>query len=311
MRIRHADYESKFQFTPLREGRPKRTSLKNSERKNFNSRPCGRGDFADEDKVKRPLTISIHAPAGGATRRSQLHRSGHKNFNSRPCGRGDQTVKRLAVEQPISIHAPAGGATHARRRRGDDLDISIHAPAGGATQGRLVVVVVAQPISIHAPAGGATCNGNQGQLCATYFNSRPCGRGDGKPLCKWQIKVISIHAPAGGATGQVIQQVVADVFQFTPLREGRQIRRQPMTKNKIFQFTPLREGRPRTSFIWSALYYFNSRPCGRGDRSPAPSFARLLISIHAPAGGATGSTIYCHVAKVFQFTPLREGRRRF
>ena len=34
-----------------------------------------------------------------------------------------------------------------------------------------------------------------------YFNSRPCGRGDGgRVLCFDQLLGISIHAPAGGAT---------------------------------------------------------------------------------------------------------------
>ena len=33
--------------------------------------------------------------------------------------------------------------------------------------------------------------------------------------------------------------------------------------------------------------YFNSRPCGRGDREEVRYFHQNLISIHAPAGGAT------------------------
>ena len=37
--------------------------------------------------------------------------------------------------------------------------------------------------------------------------------------------------------------------------------------------------------------YFNSRPCGRGDTSKESSHSSTLISIHAPAGGATQKTL--------------------
>ncbi len=56
---------------------------------------------------------------------------------------------------------------------------------------------------------------------------------------------------------------------------------------------------------------FNSRPYARGDETPLRSlWVRTPISIHAPTRGAT----YPHIERpfvppVFQFTPLREGRR--
>ena len=122
-----------------------------------------------------------------------------------------------------------------------------------------------------------------------------------------------------------------EVFQFTPLREGRPCRtRHPRLVSisihapprgatcctsrchvcEAFQFTPLREGRP-TGYI------------GQGDKS---------ISIHAPPRGATqpsfltkknrdyfnsrpsarGDKVAVHATiffKAFQFTPLREGRQ--
>ena len=36
---------------------------------------------------------------------------------------------------------------------------------------------------------------------------------------------------------------------------------------------------------------FNSRPCGRGDAAAADLAQLYDISIHAPAGGATGNTL--------------------
>ena len=78
---------------------------------------------------------------------------------------------------------------------------------------------------------------------------------------------ISIHAPAGGATRNLANNLMANhLFQFTPLREGRRYR----TRNR---------GRQK---------YFNSRPCGRGDAKLLTDVSYLsIISIHAPAGGAT------------------------
>ena len=77
--------------------------------------------------------------------------------------------------------------------------ISIHAPPRGAT---LVDGAVNERIyiSIHAPPRGAT--GVRVQRIT-------------------KIKVISIHAPPRGATMAINSKARHDLFQFTPLREGR------------------------------------------------------------------------------------------
>ena len=122
-------------------------------------------------------------------------------------------------------------------------------------------------------------------------------------------------------------------FQFTPLREGRPGDPARRSRPSLqFQFTPLREGRRVYRRQSNAhQHYFNSRPCERGDAAAACCCYRPLISIHAPARGATavfrsnpdrkqisihaparGATSgTCTVLSliVFQFTPLREGRR--
>ena len=77
------------------------------------------------------------------------------------------------------------------------------------------------------------------------FNSRPCVRGDTAPI--W----------IDGA---------GELFQFTPLREGRRFPlHRAISCGRRFQFTPLREGRPCTVCTSGAMIYFNSRPCVRGD----------------------------------------------
>ena len=100
--------------------------------------------------------------------------------------------------------------------------------------------------------------------------------------------MISTHAPAGGAT-----------VAFAMAR----------TVQSPFLLTPLREGRHRKHAIFDRKLDFYSRPCGRGDASrkwsaPLP----ILISTHAPAGGATISNNGSSELVVFLLTPLREGR---
>ena len=79
----------KFQFTPLREGRP------NMAVNGINS-----------------IIISIHAPPRGATQSEKSSSSRAAYFNSRPSARGDTKATTAAgVEFGISIHAPPRGAT--------------------------------------------------------------------------------------------------------------------------------------------------------------------------------------------------------
>ena len=80
----------------------------------------------------------------------------------------------------------------------------------------------------------------------------------------------------------------------------------------VFQFTPLREGR-LDAFAENedTEPNFNSRPSARGDSVPRPAQSGGAISIHAPPRGATRGQVRRAGQVQFQFTPLREGRRRF
>ena len=49
-------------------------------------------------------------------------------------------------------------------------------------------------------------------------------------------------------------------------------------------------------------------PAGGATEISAALEKVLLISIHAPAGGATGAGAHPTPRRLFQFTPLREGR---
>ena len=79
----------------------------------------------------------------------------------------------------------------------------------------------------------------------------------------------------------------------------------------LFQFTPLREGRRLTPDEMGELTdYFNSRPSARGDVLVHHNPTKLIISIHAPPRGATSNSLRASAMLLFQFTLLREGRRK-
>ena len=83
-----------------------------------------------------------------------------------------------------------------------------------------------------------------------------------------------------------------------------------MLASVIFQFTPLREGRQGYSpCLLCVNRNFNSRPSARGDIGFDEKEHCNYISIHAPPRGATPRIVSVEADKTFQFTPLREGRR--
>ena len=149
------------------------------------------------------LSISIHAPAWGATSARAKLAAAYGVFQFTP-PRGGRPVQDIAesLVTVISIHVPAWG------RRADRLAplrpdvISIHAPAWGATT-RKILEVLGDIISIHAPAWGATdemanyCRGRKFQFTpprggrpvpagehggTADFNSRPREGGDCKSI---------------------------------------------------------------------------------------------------------------------------------
>ena len=127
------------------------------------------------------------------------------------------------------------------------------------------IIIIAHDISIHAPPRGATC-GRRSKRAHLHFNSRPSARGD------------------VGANGGIP----------TPL---------------VFQFTPLREGRQDAPEQDELEYYFNSRPSARGDAGAHSSFHHSLFQFTPLREGRPHPHSHIRTARIFQFTPLREGRR--
>ena len=180
----------KFQFTPLREGRPNvnGTMVTPSD---FNSRPSARGD-AVVVGLCAGRHISIHAPPRGATRR----------------------CRKASASSIISIHAPPRGAT-ILTTEGNPVALNIScllytSDAADEREGRPLEVFAQDVeflISIHAPPRGATGTGRITSLTRMYFNSRPSARGDVLSRGFTKSMIISIHAPPRGATGHLPSRI--------------------------------------------------------------------------------------------------------
>ena len=273
-----------FQFTPLREGRPKREE-KNSHTPYFNSRPSARGD---EQVLPRRFcrVISIHAPPRGATP-SNLSRAIRSSISIHAPPRG-ATVRAAVTRRivsVISIHAPPRGATVEYLRQIVSDQISIHAPPRGATR-RPKFFQSPRPISIHAPPRGATHQkhfeeentifqftplregrhrlGKRG-FSRAYFNSRPSARGDRQHEAKYAYR---------------------RYFNSRPSARGDIPHGAPALQPRYFNSRPSARGDRLCTSHKRQLFYFNSRPSARGDANVQP----LLLG------------------NKFQFTPLREGR---
>ena len=93
------------------------------------------------------------------------------------------------------------------------------------------------------------------------------------------------------ARGDATQSTTSrrSVFQFTPLREGRREERGSGDWQNISIHAPPRGATRLAGCVEDRAFYFNSRPSARGDVAKNEVLA-------------TG--------KIFQFTPLREGRRQ-
>ena len=233
-----------FQFTPLREGRPS-SGHRPAERRKFQFTPLREG------RRKR-----------GSTPQAS------RNFNSRPSARGDGDLCKALDVARISIHAPPRGATasprlprrpahHFNSRPSARGDPDIPAPSPQAWLFQFTPLREGRREGHHRYA-----------YSPLNFNSRPSARGDRAAAARRRPRHISIHAPPRGATAR---QNVGDcirVFQFTPLREGRQEEKNDNAGKDDFNSRPSARGDALGSALGKPPTYFNSRPSARGDHKP-------------------------------------------
>ena len=189
--------DSKFQSTPLWEGRPVvmvtawrvsgvsihapvggATSRRLTSPGNFtgfNPRPCGRGDFSPTNKTPSRPSFNPR-PCGRGD--PHVHHVAHlgNRFNPRPCGRGDLAEALQTITHRCFNPRPCG--------RGDN---------------RLKSATVAKVVSIHAPVGGATTAASKSDS-VSKFQSTPLWEGRPMFIMSRISVIVSIHAPVGGAT---------------------------------------------------------------------------------------------------------------
>ena len=100
----------------------------------------------------------------------------------------------------------------------------------------------------------------------TYFNSRPCGRGDAASSAR----------------------AAADIFQFTPLREGRRRRVAGIFyRQQISIHAPAGGATAVVMSNYDVIRISIHAPAGGATKRLFVLPHSLNISIHAPAGGAT------------------------
>ena len=147
--------------------------------------------------------ISIPAPARGATPGEQIQSEVHRDFNSRPCERGDWTMMPTSWQTINFNSRPCERGDTLQQMQLANIGIFQFPPLREGRRGRVQFY----------------------KYPPVYFNSRPCERGDGSDFAGMAINNISIPAPARGATPMFNAFVIGNLFQFPPLREGRQIGR--------------------------------------------------------------------------------------
>ena len=217
-------------------------------------------------QVARPRErVSIHAPARGATRDGWVLSMTCQRFQfTRPRGARRGRVVHGGRRPLVSIHAPARGATAFRNGPRRTCDVSIHAPARGATI-RTDQAFPPAWFQFTRPRGARRrrhCCAAWGSRC---FNSRAREGRDRSGPCRSGLRRVSIHAPARGATTT------------------------PTARESCwpFQFTRPRGARPRPRSGAATRWRFNSRAREGRDVAEAGRVEIGIVSIHAPARGAT------------------------
>ena len=185
-------------------------------------------------------------------------------------------------------------------------------------------------VSIHAPARGATCSPTSAGIPLPSFNSRAREGRDQFAVAAARVGVVSIHAPARGATRAARTRRRSSRFQFTRPRGARRRRMAREPDPAVSIHAPARgatarrrvrggrggfnsrarEGRDprRRGRRAGRAARFNSRAREGRDYHHAKPTRPQKVSIHAPARGATFTTVGTFTVAPFQFTRPRGAR---
>ena len=258
----------------------------------------------------RPVPVSIHAPAWGATPTIPAITTRGRGFNSRsrmgsdwpnahvttnialfqftlPHGERLKGLRWLLGVIPVSIHAPAWGATEAVPVRPSRLPVSIHAPAWGATP-TFAASASALRFQFTLPHGGRPRHA-VGKVPTSQVSIHAPAWGATTFLFPPAfVRGVSIHAPAWGATSYLLAVDPHDEFQFT-LPHGERLQGIIVRLRELAvsihapawgatEEPPLSPPPPEVS-IHAPAWGATDREGGRAGVD--------VVSIHAPAWGAT------------------------
>ncbi len=263
------------------------------------------GDRRRQFKM-RPVKVSIHAPAWGATVVSVL----------------------AAPSVRVSIHAPAWGATFMSEPVPSTLEVSIHAPAWGATS-RCAMTPPPPMFRSTPPHGGRPCC-RVAAVERRSFDPRPRMGGDILDKPSSSPDIVSIHAPAWGATCASAAMPWWRAFRSTPPHGGRRGPNAGACAMTGFDPRPRMGGdngdkvtlvRDKVSIhapAWGATRFGAGKgsdghvsihaPAWGATRTTCPKDRRIQVSIHAPAWGAT-SAANRQLGRIgFRSTPPHGGR---
>ena len=151
----HGFTASKFQFTPLREGR-RCFAASRSGRSYFNSRPSARGDPDRRTASCHRSHFNSRPSARGDRSRADALLTLGRDFNSRPSARGDRPAPSADQHhQPFQftpLREGRRGCPHDAQR---GLDFNSR-PSARGDSGSADALITWHLISIHAPPRGAT-----------------------------------------------------------------------------------------------------------------------------------------------------------
>ena len=185
-------------------------------------------------------------------------------FNSRPSARGDDFKNQFGDMDFISIHAPPRGATcpHCRLLRR-----VAHFNSRPSARGDLRTVrQPARNVYFNSrPSARGDVSHRPHPRTGLHFNSRPSARGDQRREVRRSARRISIHAPPRGATCRREAGIASNLFQFTPLREGRPSARASRRALCSISIHAPPRGATRCMCYDTGEKHFNSRPSARGD----------------------------------------------
>ena len=261
---------------------------------------------------RRWPSVSIHAPARGATQGQGARVHGEAGFNSRAREGRDRDNPWFPDVLRVSIHAPARGATACSGESGITSGFQFTRPRGARPR-CAKRHHAGYAVSIHAPARGATPVASGSKRAGLLFQfTRP--RGARRPAPPWLSCTPRFNSRAreGRDQRRGRHRLPAQLCFNSRAREGRDRRRKRVETLLEGFNSRAREGRDGPDLIdLVGADLVSIHAPARGATVTEGQFGNVIrVSIHAPARGATSvRSAHADEAITFQFTRPRGARR--